>query len=127
MWTDSQRRTLILLVGILGLSLLVRAGLNRRFVADPQPVEAARGGELADRIDPNVASFDELVMLPQMGEKRAREIVAYREGFLREHPGGVAFARADDLIHVRGIGVAMLATFSPHLVFPATRPVLPSN
>src|SRR5437868_6521079 len=115
MWTDSQRRTLILLVGVLSIAFLVRGALNRRFVADPVPVESPRAGEVMGRIDPNVASFDELICLPQMGEKRAREIMAYREGFLRDHPGGRAFARASDLMNVRGIGTGMLAAFSPHL------------
>jgi len=122
MWTESQRRTLILLVGVLSICILVRGALSRRFVSDPVPAESARATEVMGRIDPNLASVDELVCLPMMGEKRAREIIAYRERFLDGHPGGRAFSSASDLMNVRGIGAAMVATFSPHLVFPATRP-----
>jgi hypothetical protein len=127
MWTTSQRRTLILLVGVLSICILVRGGLNRRFVADPVPVESARAFEVMGRIDPNLASFDELVCLPMMGEKRAAQIVAYRERFLREHRGGRAFSRASDLMNVRGIGAGMVATFSPHLIFPQAVTSRPAN
>jgi len=96
----------------------VRGALKRRFVSDPVPVESPRAGEIMGRIDPNLASVDELVCLPMMGEKRAAQIVAYRERFLREHSGERAFTSAADLMNVRGIGAAMVATFSPHLVFP---------
>ncbi len=58
-------------------------------MSDPQPVVSARAEALADRIDPNVATLEELVVLPQMGEKRAEAIVAYREKFAKENPGKV--------------------------------------
>ena len=112
----------MVLVGVVGVSLLYQAGANRWFVADPQPVESPLMNELADRVDPNVATFEELVVLPQMGERRAREIVSYREEFLRAHPGGLAFKREDDLLNVKGIGAGIMQTASPHLMFPTTRP-----
>ena len=121
-WTSSQRWTLIALVLLLSLSLLIRSAFNRRYVSDPQPVEPARVHELADRIDPNVASVEELVVLPQMGEKRAGEIVAFRERYQREHPGDAPFKRVEDLLQIKGIGAAMVQTLGPHLMFPTTRP-----
>ena len=120
-WTVSQRRTLIALVLVLSVSLLIRSAFNRRYVSDPQPAEPARMRELADRIDPNVASVEELVVLPQMGEKRAGEIVAFRERYQREHPGDAAFKRVEDLLQIKGIGAAMVQTLGPHLMFPTTR------
>jgi len=127
MWTDSQRRTLIALAGLLALVLLVRAAFNRRYISDPQPPEPARMNELADRIDPNRAALEELIVLPQLGQKRAAAIVAYRERFAKENPGRVAFTRVEDLLVIKGIGAAMVQTLAPHLVFPASQPARKPN
>ena len=78
--------------------------------------------ELADRIDPNQATLEELIVLPQLGQKRAAGIVAYRERFAKENPGRVAFMRVEDLLVIKGIGAAMVQTLAPHLVFPTSQP-----
>ena len=91
-WTSSQRGVLILFASILLIVLSVRLWRNPTYVSDPQPDRPARFDELADKIDPNVADWQTLSALPQLGEKRAKLIVEYREGFLARHPGGVAFA-----------------------------------
>jgi competence ComEA-like helix-hairpin-helix protein len=118
LWSPTQRGVLIAFVLILSAALLVRLYLNRTYISDPQPPRPARFDELVDRIDPNVATWEELAVLPQIGEKRARDIVAYRES----HGGKTAFASEADLTKVKGIGDATLATIRPHLVFPTTRP-----
>ena len=123
LWTPSQRGVLIALVLVVSGVLLIRLAFNRQYIADPQPAAPARVDELADRLDPNVATWEELAVLPQLGEKRAKEIVAYREQFRADRRGDVAFARIEDLLKVRGIGVAMIETIRPHLMFPVTRPV----
>ena len=122
MWTPSQRRTLIGLIVVLSTYLLIRSAFNKRYVPDPQPTEPPRMHELADRLDPNTATLAELIVLPQMGEKRAGEIIAYRDRYQRDHPGEIAFKRPDDLLKIKGIGQAMVQTFSPHLTFPTTQP-----
>src|SRR5437762_11397796 len=129
MWTPSQRGVLIAFALILSTVLLLRLAFNHHYISDPQPLRPERYDELADRLDPNVASWQELAVLPQLGEKRAREIVAYREQFRADRRGDVAFARIEDLLKVRGIGVAMIETIRPHLMFPATRAAAtrPSN
>jgi len=121
MWTASQRRALIGAVVVLSVGLGVRYYFNRRYVSDPQPVTPVRMNELVDRLDPNVATVEELVVLPQMGEKRAGEIVAYRERFQKDNPGKAAFTRPEDLLPIKGIGAAMIQTLGPHLVFPTTQ------
>jgi competence ComEA-like helix-hairpin-helix protein len=73
---------------------------------------------LVDRLDPNTADWQTLAALPGMGEKHARDIVAYRERFTADHPGKLAFTTAEDMLRIRGIGVATLKTLEPHLVFP---------
>src|SRR5688572_16703621 len=117
-WTRAQRGVLIAFVLILSSVVLIRLAFNRMYVSNPPPPRAERFDELADRIDPNIATWQELAVLPQIGEKRAKEIIAYRDGFVARKPDGVAFARPQDLMEVKGIGPALLETLKPHLMFP---------
>src|SRR5947207_13072080 len=91
LWTPSQRGVLIGFVLLLSLVLIVKLALNRQYISDPQPAMPARFGELADRLDPNVAMWEDLAVLPQLGEKRAKEIVAYREQFGADKRGATPF------------------------------------
>ena len=122
MWTPSQRGVLIAFVLILCVVLSIRFAFNRHYVSDPQPVRPDRFDELADKIDPNTATWQELAVLPQLGEKRAKEIVAYRDQYRADRRGDTPFRRAEDLLVIKGIGVAMLNTIRPHLMFPTSQP-----
>ncbi len=125
-WTNRQRAAVI---GLIGLILAVAAGrlaFNHSYIADPQPTHPARENELADRIDPNTADAASLSVLPLIGEKRAEDIIRYREKYVAGHPGQVAFKQANDLLLIRGIGQTTVMQLSPYLVFPgsaATRPL----
>src|SRR5687767_1532897 len=121
LWAPPQRGVLIVFVLILCSVLLICLARDRMYVSNPPPPRAERYDELADRIDPNVATWQELAVLPQIGEKRAKEIIAYREGFVARKPYRPAFERAQDLMEVKGIGPALLETLRPHLEFPTTR------
>lgn len=90
-------------------------------VPDPQLPEGPRAMELEDRIDPNRADWATLAALPTIGEKRARDIVAYREQFIANNPDRPAFARLEDLMNIRGIGEATVAQIEPFLIFPGER------
>ena len=59
-------------------------------------------------VNVNIATVEELTMLPGIGESRAKAIVALREG-----RGG--FGSVDELVEVKGIGEAMLAKLRPYL------------
>ena len=119
-WTRNQRRVLLIFLTILLVFLSVRYALNPAYVSDPQPERPARFDELADRIDPNTADWATLAALPGIGEKRARDIVAFREESKRMFPNGVVFTRREDLLKVKGIGLAMLEAIEPFLMFPQT-------
>jgi hypothetical protein len=121
-WTTPQRRALLFILGGLTVLLAVRLILNPAYVSDPQPEEPARYHDLADRIDPNTADWQTLAALPSVGEKRAKAITEYRDERLRTRPREVVFAAPRDLMAVRGIGVAMVVTLRPYLVFPTDRP-----
>jgi DNA uptake protein ComE-like DNA-binding protein len=122
-WTYSQRRVLLVLLSVLCVVLIVRYALNPVYVSDPQPPVPARYYELADKIDPNTADWQTLAALPGIGERRAKDIVAYRERVRAGDASRVVFRQRGDLLYVRGIGVAMIAGIEDHLMFPATAPV----
>jgi len=122
LWSPSQRGVLTAFVLILSTILLLRLALDRMYVSNPPPSRGERFDDLASRIDPNTATWQELAVLPAIGEKRAKDIIAYRESFVARQPDGVAFARAQDLMEVKGIGPAMTETLLPHLAFPTTQP-----
>ena len=117
-WTLPQRRVLLLLLTVLLVFLSVRYAFNPTYVADPQPERPARFDELADKIDPNTADWPTLAALPGIGEKRAKDIVAHREEAKRFATDGVVFARREDMLRVKGIGVVMLEGIAPYLAFP---------
>ena len=123
-WTRSQRRVLLALLTVLLVFLAGRYVRNPRHVTDPQPQRPPRSHELADRINPNTADWPALAALPGIGEKRAKDIVAFREEAKRYAPTSVVFKRPQDMLKVPGIGVAMLEGIAPHLEFsePATAP-----
>jgi hypothetical protein len=118
-WTARQRSVILGLVILLFVYLTSRAVLHRQYVADPQPINPSRAAELADRIDPNTADAATQAALPSIGEKRARDIVAYREQFVADHPGRVAFRSAADLLPIKGFGGAIVSSIEPYLLFPA--------
>ena len=129
-WTASQRAVLIGGLTVLVVYLAVRLLLNPVYVSDPQPERPPRYHELADRIDPNTAQWQDLAALPTIGEKRAQDIVAHRDAFVRDHPGERAFMRPEDLLRVKGVGRTMVESLTPYLTFgegdPSTRPTAPA-
>jgi len=122
LWTISQRRALVVLCLVLSVYIGVRYFFNRRYVSNPQPLTPDSAQALQDKIDPNTADAATLSVLPLIGEKRAADIVAYREQYIREHQGRVAFEELDDLERVKGIGPSTLSQMKPYLMFPATNP-----
>jgi competence ComEA-like helix-hairpin-helix protein len=78
------------------------------------------GGVAADegeKINPNEASVASLARLPGVGPTRARAIVAYRDRHAEQSARGSAFAKADDVQRVKGIGPKVAADIRPWLTF----------
>lgn len=119
-WTVRQRKILI------GLEVALLAIAIARYASNPLYVAgtpaAPRAGELSDRIDPNEATWPMLAALPALGEERSRQIVAYREAFVRDHPDQLAFQRPEDLAKVKGIGPVIVEQLRPFLIFPEFEP-----
>lgn len=102
--------------------LAFRIVTHSEHVTNPPPPEGPRAAELEDRIDPNRADWTALAALPTIGEKRAKDIVAYREQFVSVNPDKRAFAVPSDLLNIRGIGPATLSQIEPFLIFPSSPP-----
>jgi competence ComEA-like helix-hairpin-helix protein len=122
-WTASQRAVLVTFILIFAAFLAFRIYWDRNYVARPQREDAPRAAEVLDRIDPNTADLATLSILPGLGEKRAKEIIAYRDEFHRTRPNEVPFRTQEDLLKVKGMGVSMMENLSPYLSFPSTQPV----
>jgi DNA uptake protein ComE-like DNA-binding protein len=69
------------------------------------------------RLDPNVATREELMLLPRVGPAIADYIIEYRESLA----AGSAFRRAEDLESVHRVGPLMVAELRPFLRFPPGR------
>lgn len=118
-WTQPQRNALLALLAVFLVVLMVRFAMNRAYVPDPQPSQGARAGELATRMDPNSADWQMLAAIPTLGEKRAKEIVAYRDRLRAAAPNTIPFKHPTDLLHIRGIGPATIENLKPYLIFPS--------
>jgi competence protein ComEA len=120
--TPSQRRGLMVLLGILIVVLAIRLWLNPAMVPEHQPPQGPKAEQLADRIDPNIATEAELAAISGLGEKRAEAIVDYRQRYVAEHPNHLAFSRSSDLERISGIGPATAEMMEPYLIFPDKPP-----
>jgi len=118
LWTARQRTALLMILVPVIAYIVVRTLRNPAYVPDPQPIEPSRANELADRIDPNTADVETLGALPTLGEKRAKLIVEYRDRYQKLFPNaGPVYQRPEDLLRIRGIGVATVEQIKPFLTF----------
>ena len=77
--------------------------------------------QLDNRINPNTASLESLVRLPNIGISKAEAIIAYRENYIEHNNGQSAFETLNDLQNVKGIGLTTAQNLSQWLKF-AHRP-----
>ncbi len=117
--TSTQRKSLSLLLILLAIVIAYQLFSKRAHVPEVQLDFPARAGEVADRIDINTADWATLAVLPSIGEKKARDIIAAREQLRTNHPAEAPFQSISDLDrHVKGIGPATIARIKPYLLFP---------
>jgi competence protein ComEA len=79
------------------LTLLLLLGLGLA----ASPALAADGGDLSGVVNVNTATAEQLMLLPGIGEAKARAILGRRK-----EQGG--FKTVDELLEVKGIGAAAL-------------------
>lgn len=115
------------LLGVL-LVPIVAAALQRTATTDLlADRDSPAGGKPASAllIDPNIASWWELTVLPGVGEVTAKRIVVYRRTRGRNSgraepgraPAPVVFASPADLQQVKGIGPKSVLRMAPYLTF----------
>ena len=117
-WTRRQRAVLGSIVLILCGVFFLQALRHPTRIDDPPAPTGDLAANLATRIDPNTADWPAWAGLPLIGEKRAKEIIAFREQWLTDHPDEPPFQKPEDLTRVKGIGKATVETLKPYLVFP---------
>jgi len=74
---------------------------------------------LSIKLDPNIASSDDLESLPGLTRKSAQAIVDYRTEFKQRFPDQTAFTCLDDFKRVPGISNKALTQAGPFLTFPS--------
>ncbi len=84
------------------LTLLLLLGLGPA----ASPVLAADGGDLSGVVNVNTATAEQLMLLPGIGEAKARAILGRRKD-------QGAFKAVDQLLEVKGIGAAALDKIRP--------------
>ena len=121
-WTSSQRVAVSVILIVLVSIGIGRWWRNRAYVSNPQPETPAFAADLADRIDPNTADAATLSALPLIGDRKARDIIAWRDA----QPAKPAFRELKDLLRIKGIGASTVNQLEPYLIFPissaATKP-----
>jgi len=105
---------LVVLVGLVLYRYMEnRCNIGLGFVINTQNAE-----KLADKINPNRATWASLARLPGIGQSKAMAIVEYRQEYWRNSGGeNVAFARSEDLCNVKGIGEVTVEGIKEYLVF----------
>jgi len=103
-WPRAARLTFAFLLGTAAVALL---GRYFPIFARPTPMQLTRS-TIVTGIDLNRADKAELLQLPQVGERRADEIIA-----ARERAG--SFKSKDDLRSAKGIGPARQQALAPYV------------
>lgn len=107
LFTRTQRLILLALAALLVLGLALT---KHRRLASAQPIDVLPGSAEAYRLrlDVNAASWQELAVLPGIGEAKARAIVAERET-------NGPFSSTSDLDRVPGIGGKTIEDLSRYI------------
>lgn len=115
-WTASRRILIALFVCALAFWLNLHLWLGW----SPITSTPASNVDITLHLDPNTATWAQLAAIPELGEKTARNIVAYRQS--QQAKGLIPFRTLADLDAVPGIGPGKLKLFEPYLRFAPTQP-----
>lgn len=106
--TESEQKALLFLAAFAFIGLAARyAGLNAQ-AESSQPDSLLFERDYEIKYDLRNVTKDELITIPGIGEKRAQDILDYRN----EH----GFQSKQELMNVKGIGTATFAKFSIYFI-----------
>jgi competence protein ComEA len=111
-WRPPNVAALTVLSFLAAMALAGSAGWGRVWMASHPPSDAGRLAAVEEKINPNVATVGSLRRLPGIGPVKAQTIAEFRAS----RPGR-AFARAEDLDKVEGLGPAAVERLKPYLEF----------
>lgn len=111
--TKRQMLIIFFLATTLFMSAVVMAGRDRHWWMPKTEIAGSLVPEdIKIKLDANSAPWYELVLLPKLGEAKAKAIVAYREKY-------GSFKTIDDLANVQGIGTAVIEAIQGHITIGA--------
>jgi competence ComEA-like helix-hairpin-helix protein len=117
---SGRRRDIVLwvLLIVLAGSLFYCAIENRYKVNSGLEINDREVNALADKVNPNTASWASLARLPGIGPGKAKAIIKYRNVWKKNEPADkIAFGESNDLCRIKGIGQKTVEQIKDYLVF----------
>lgn len=107
--TKKQLVVIYFLATTLFIGTIIKVGMDRHWwLPATEIVSELKPEDIKVKLDINNAPWYELVLLPKLGEVKAKAIVAYRE----KHGN---FKTLDELSNVKGIGISILEAIRDHI------------
>jgi len=105
--TRKQLIVIFFLVTTLLIGTIIKVGMDRHWwLPETEIVSTLKPEDI--KVDVNNAPWYELVLLPKLGEVKAKAIVAYREKY-------GSFKSIDELSKVKGINTSVLESIRDHI------------
>ncbi len=107
--TRKQLIVIFFLATTLFIGTIVKLGMDHHWwLPETEIVSTLKPEDIKVKLDVNNAPWYELVLLPKLGEVKAKAIVAYREKYGN-------FKSIDELSKVKGINTAVLESIRDHI------------
>ena len=107
--TRKQLIVIFFLVTTLLIGTIIKVGMDRHWwLPETEIVSTLKPEDIKVKLDVNNAPWYELVVLPKLGEVKAKAIVAYREKY-------GSFKSIDELSKVKGINTSVLESIRDHI------------
>ena len=107
--TRKQLIVIFFLATTLFIGTIIKLGMDHHWwLPETEIVSTLKPEDIKVKLDVNNAPWYELVLLPKLGEVKAKAIVAYREKYGN-------FKSIDELSKVKGINTAVLESIRDHI------------
>ena len=107
--TRKQLIIIFFLATTLFVGTIIKVGMDHHWwLPETEIVSTLKPEDIKIKLDVNNAPWYELVLLPKLGEVKAKAIVAYRE----KHG---SFRNIDELSRVKGISTSVLESIRDHV------------
>jgi len=107
--TRKQLIIIFFLATTLFVGTIIKVGMDHHWwLPETEIVSTLKPEDIKVKLDVNNAPWYELVLLPKLGEVKAKAIVAYRE----KHG---SFRNIDELSRVKGISTSVLESIRDHV------------